>query len=135
VSGHAPGEDRAISLRRHELRTPVNHIIGYADLLAEDATELGLATRLDALHSIGALGRQVLELVDEIAAAEEPAALRGRLLAALGAVLAACDALESDAGGDDAAGLRRDLAKVRAACDRLESLTAAPPPDELPPVA
>ncbi len=136
MSGQGPRDARTISLRRHELRTPVNHIIGYADLLAEDAKDLGLAERLAALQSLGVLGRQVLGLVDQLAAADDTVALRVQLLEALAAVLATCDALEGEAGGADADGLGRDLAKVRTACDRLKSLTAEPPRlGERPPVA
>ena len=46
---------------RHELRTPVNHLIGYAELLLEedDASETDVA----ALEAVRACAREVLELV------------------------------------------------------------------------
>ena len=46
---------------RHELRTPVNHLIGYTELLLEeDGLEAVLVTRLEAIRSIA---RQVLLLL------------------------------------------------------------------------
>jgi class 3 adenylate cyclase len=49
---------------RHELRTPVNHLIGYAELLLE---EEGLAgAHVAQLEAIRAVARQVLELVPGI---------------------------------------------------------------------
>ncbi len=46
---------------RHELRTPVNHLIGYAELLLEedDADEADI----EALEAVRGLAREVLELV------------------------------------------------------------------------
>jgi class 3 adenylate cyclase len=46
---------------RHELRTPVNHLIGYAELLLEedDADEVDV----EALEAVRGLAREVLELV------------------------------------------------------------------------
>ncbi|MGH8311558.1 MAG: histidine kinase dimerization/phospho-acceptor domain-containing protein, partial [Steroidobacteraceae bacterium] len=46
---------------RHELRTPVNHLIGYAELLLE---EPGLPpASIAALEAVRSISRQVLELV------------------------------------------------------------------------
>ncbi len=50
---------------RHQLRTPLNHIIGYTEILLED---LGIDGREDAGHPLIAIlnsGRQVLELVQK----------------------------------------------------------------------
>ncbi|MGS7457448.1 histidine kinase dimerization/phospho-acceptor domain-containing protein, partial [Mycobacterium tuberculosis] len=37
---------------RHELRTPINHIIGYSEILEEDVTEMGQLIFLDDLKRI-----------------------------------------------------------------------------------
>lgn len=49
---------------RHELRTPVNHLIGYAELLLEE--EDLTSTNVAQLEGIRAFARQVLELVPGI---------------------------------------------------------------------
>jgi adenylate cyclase len=80
---------------RHELRTPVNHLIGYAELLLE---ETGLPREsIEQLQGIRAIARQVLELVPGIldadgAAGESAARLRvyvGELQASTSALRAA----------------------------------------------
>ena len=50
----------------HELRTPLNAIIGYSELLAEDAGDRGDAASLADLEKIGAAGRHLLGLINEI---------------------------------------------------------------------
>jgi signal transduction histidine kinase len=37
--GDAPLSPEAVSELRHELRTPVNHIVGYTEMLLEDAPD------------------------------------------------------------------------------------------------
>ncbi|MBA2239901.1 MAG: response regulator [Solirubrobacterales bacterium] len=53
---------------RHELRTPVNHILSYARLVHEEAAELGLADLLPHLEVIAAAGQQALALIDDLLA-------------------------------------------------------------------
>ncbi|MDO9412065.1 MAG: response regulator [Pseudolabrys sp.] len=50
----------------HELRTPLNAIIGYSELLAEDAGDRGDTAGLADLEKIGAAGRHLLGLINEI---------------------------------------------------------------------
>ncbi len=50
----------------HELRTPLNAIIGYSELLAEDAGDRGDSASLADLEKIGAAGRHLLGLINEI---------------------------------------------------------------------
>jgi sigma-B regulation protein RsbU (phosphoserine phosphatase) len=49
----------------HELRTPVNHIVGYAELLEEQADDRGLAQLLPDLQKIADAGRTWLGLMEE----------------------------------------------------------------------
>jgi CheY-like chemotaxis protein len=53
---------------RHELRTPINAIIGYSEMLLEDAADTGADTTV--LAQVRAGGRELLAHVEEILAAE-----------------------------------------------------------------
>ncbi len=50
---------------RHELRTPINAVIGYSEMLVEDAAP-GQAELVADLHKILAAGRRLLELIEDI---------------------------------------------------------------------
>jgi len=50
----------------HEFRTPLNVIIGYADMLRENVTEHGLDAVLGDLDKISGAGRELLELVNDV---------------------------------------------------------------------
>ena len=53
-----------ISNLRHELRTPVNQIVGYCEMLLEDAAEPQHASRQQPLRNALAAVREVLKLID-----------------------------------------------------------------------
>src|SRR3954451_22740796 len=50
---------------RHELRTPINHIIGYSELLLEVAEESGYPALLADLEKIRTAGAELGALVNE----------------------------------------------------------------------
>jgi diguanylate cyclase (GGDEF)-like protein len=60
---------------RHELRTPVNHILGYSELLIEDAGERHLEAFVPAFQQIQSGGRQLLEFI-QTALAEKTDSVR-----------------------------------------------------------
>ena len=60
-AAHAPG-----SALRHDLRTPVNQIIGYSEMLDEDAQEAGQDKMSADLKRIGQAARSLLGLIDRI---------------------------------------------------------------------
>jgi signal transduction histidine kinase len=49
---------------RHNLRTPINHILGYAEMLIEDASDSHAATALDALRHVHSAARGALSEVN-----------------------------------------------------------------------
>jgi len=51
---------------RHKLRTPLNHIIGYSEMLLEDADENRLESFADDLRKIHAAGKQLLAEINEL---------------------------------------------------------------------
>ena len=122
-----PTDPRAAGRLRHELRTPVSQILGYAELLIEDASDLGREDRAAVLEGVRTSGKRALELVDRIAAADGPAAAEpvGRLLADLAGIAAACDFLAAGVvEGAAAGGFLTDLARIRTACEKLAGRVA-----------
>lgn len=49
----------------HDLRTPLSQIVGYSELLVEQAQEAGDAAYVADLHKIGAAGYRILQLIDQ----------------------------------------------------------------------
>jgi DNA-binding response OmpR family regulator len=60
--------DATLSLAetRHKLRTPLNHIIGYSEMLLEDADEHRLESFAADLRKIHAAGKQLLTEINEL---------------------------------------------------------------------
>jgi class 3 adenylate cyclase len=51
---------------RHELRAPLNAIIGYSEMLMEDAEDIGLQDFIPDLQKIQSAGKEMLEVVNKI---------------------------------------------------------------------
>jgi DNA-binding response OmpR family regulator len=60
-------ENQALSLAnvRHTLRTPLNHIIGYSEMLLEEAGDRGLEAFIADLQKIHKAGKQLLGFINE----------------------------------------------------------------------
>ena len=56
------------SKARHDLRTPLNHIIGYGEMLLEDAEDEGNADLAEGLDKIRGWGRRILKLFGRLTA-------------------------------------------------------------------
>jgi signal transduction histidine kinase len=50
----------------HELRTPMNAIIGYSELLKEEAEEMNVTDFIGDLDKIGSAGRHLLDMINDI---------------------------------------------------------------------
>jgi len=59
------GHDTALSNIRHNLRTPLNQIIGYSEMLQEEGEDLGLDAYVPDLQKIRAAGTQLLALIND----------------------------------------------------------------------
>ena len=56
----------SLSQLRHDLRTPINAILGYSDILLEDLPESGDRTSISPLKKIHACGQQLLTLINTL---------------------------------------------------------------------
>jgi DNA-binding response OmpR family regulator len=59
------GHDTVLSNIRHNLRTPLNQIIGYSEMLQEEGEDLGLDAYVPDLQKIHSAGNQLLTLINE----------------------------------------------------------------------
>ncbi|WP_207482831.1 PAS domain S-box protein [Arenibaculum pallidiluteum] len=50
----------------HELRTPLSAVIGYSEMLEEEAEDLGAETMLEDLRKIGSNARHLLSLINDV---------------------------------------------------------------------
>jgi signal transduction histidine kinase len=77
--GAAPGHELAsMTLRviKHELRTPINHIIGYSEMLIEDLASGSDAAGLAAMQVVLASGKEMLAMVNaQVSGAGDPESL------------------------------------------------------------
>ncbi|HXY69000.1 MAG TPA: response regulator, partial [Gemmatimonadales bacterium] len=113
---------QALSALRHDLRTPVNQIIGYCEMLLEDAGDAGLAARRGALEEALAAVRDALVTIDRAlpsgrgdVRAVEAETLSDTLRVPRDKILRATDALLTDADRAFVA----DVRKIRSAAERL----------------
>ncbi len=107
---------------RHDLLTPDSHILGYAEMLREQATELGLVPCLEDLVRIEAAGRQLVQCIrDDLHPERLPGTalafreLHARWRTPLHHVTGYCALLLELAETGPAAALAPDLQKIQAA--------------------
>jgi signal transduction histidine kinase len=81
-----PFSGDAIKHLRHDLRTPINHILGYTEMLLEDYEGGGIDGAAQSLQEIHAGGRTLLDCIQGSlgetfgsVTAEQLEALRGRV--------------------------------------------------------
>ncbi len=107
----------ALAELRHDLRTPLNHIIGYSEMLLEDERRPGLEEVLRAARealglinaTLGVAGAGTSDVAKLYGALQEP---RGRIVAAISALL--------PAAGDGRDGtFTADLRRILGAAERL----------------
>lgn len=64
--GTADEVEAASARIRHDLRTPVNAILGYSEMLIEDASTSGQEGAIDDLKRIHGAGQKLLSVIDDI---------------------------------------------------------------------
>ena len=122
MTGSAPS---GVSELRHDLRTPVNHIVGYAEMLLEESLEPSAAGRKHALEETLGAAREVLGIIDQNLSASrsdvsprELAGLYDSLREPQGRILRAMrDLLTSEGASDES--FRQDVERIVKAAERL----------------
>ena len=121
-----PGTPLGVGELRHDLRTPVNHIVGYTEMLLEDTEDPAFAACRSSLEEILSASREVLLLINaalpptrtEVSSAELAALYKSmgvpqaKILAAIRSLLASPTAPP----GDD---FPQDLLRIKAAAEKL----------------
>jgi CheY-like chemotaxis protein len=133
VSGNGlPAE--ALAELRHDLRTPLNHVIGYAEMLLEDATGADAADARTQLESTLAAAREALGLINATlgtakgAGREDVARLYEALRPPRGRIMAAAAALLAGPGASAEGTFTADVRKILSAAERLVPSGAPAPP-------
>ncbi|HYW06348.1 MAG TPA: histidine kinase dimerization/phospho-acceptor domain-containing protein [Longimicrobium sp.] len=73
MTGADHGDGHALSpAMLHDLRTPLGHMIGYAEMLAERAEDAGDERSMPELRKISAAGYRMLALIEQIFTAPPP---------------------------------------------------------------
>lgn len=124
---------RCIRLR-HDLRTFVNNITGYGELVSEEADERGLTRVLDRLQELQGACKLIVEYLtafawvpdaDGDADADHYRPLETELLAFAARVLRLVDRLQDEATQAGGEALLPDLARIKRAAAELERRAAA----------
>ena len=121
-----------VSAFRHDLRTPVNHIVGYCELLLEEAADDADDTRRAGLRASIATAREVLAMIEGALPASgagvteaDVAALRERMRVPHDRIMHAMEGLHPTGTAVPAAGFGADVAKVRRATGQLLAVDRA----------
>jgi class 3 adenylate cyclase/CheY-like chemotaxis protein len=130
-------DPKSISHLRHDLHTPLNHILGYSELLLEGTTEGPVAVLQPGLHGLLEQARGLIALVDQAIGRTrredeiDLKRLRSDAVAPTRAIVDTAERLRKTADGIGAAEESRDLERVVSAARVLEELIAtavlAPP--------
>jgi adenylate cyclase len=118
-----------LSKLRHALRTPLNQIIGYTEMLMESAEENRSASLLRELKKIHTAGGQLLALLNDALAPWKIETgkidllmMRQEMVAPLNAVISLSEICATDASVSETPGIGDDLGKIRQAARNLFAL-------------
>ncbi len=118
-----------LSKLRHSLRTPLNQIIGYSEMLMESAEENNVTTVLTDLKRIHTAGGQLLALINDALAPWKIetgkidfSGMRREMRTPLNAVIGYAELCLDEARDDHHAELVKDLEKILRAAKNLLSL-------------
>jgi adenylate cyclase len=117
-------KDETLSEARHNLRTPINHILGYSEMLMEDAEDQGKQQLLDDFRQIVEDGKLALAIINGAltpatneVGEPELRAMHNALLAPVNQILAQVCRFEPELAS-------ADLVKIRTAAERLLAMSS-----------
>ncbi len=123
-------DHEGLSKLRHALRTPLNQVIGYSELLMETAAETGTTALIPELKRIHSGGGELLALINDALAAwkieagkVDFAALRENLRSPLGSVIILTGDSLGKARTAGQAAIAKDLEKILHAAQNLLNLS------------
>lgn len=129
-----PADATSLSEVRHELRTYLNHIVGYAGLVLEQAEESGARqTRRSADASLEAAGDMtgaVADLLRSLVAGDRAACaelINKRVQPAAVRIIRAMELASAEAASMDAPTMAADVVRVSAACRHMMNAVAGGP--------
>jgi adenylate cyclase len=118
--------ETALSNIRHSLRTPLNQIIGYSEMLQEEAEDFGLQAYTPDLAKIRAAGAQLLGLINDSLSTPrlesgklDLDALQRECRTMLDLIIGYCELCQEDATEEKQGAFLADLKKIRVAADTL----------------
>lgn len=109
MSDQDPGQAPAVPRRKsllHDLKTPLNQIIGYAEMLEEEAQDDGRTADVETLVKISKAGRRLSEMLE---VAFDPARAQARVEAAAGQASGVAEAQKPGSEEPTARGVGRLL--------------------------
>jgi class 3 adenylate cyclase/CheY-like chemotaxis protein len=116
----------ALAHLRHDLRTPLNHIIGYTEMLLEDETQEDAAGFGPGLRRVHDHARRVLKLINEMVRADAGEVdlphLSAQLSDPLASIVSEVDSLAAQAKHTGAQREAQDLHRIATAAAELQSV-------------
>ncbi|MDR3633766.1 MAG: hypothetical protein P4L84_08010 [Isosphaeraceae bacterium] len=114
---------------RHDLLTPLNHIMGYSEMLQEEAGESGLSVLSAGVRSILDLAKDISALINRFVPAgheaytpRQLAELQPLLSALTGRIVEQCELVRAHREIAAQETITADLGRVRDAADRLAGI-------------
>ena len=119
-------KQKLVTMMRHELRTSINHIVGYSEILQEEAEEQGQLGFIPDLQRIRVASGDLLRYVEERLDSantdfdrKSVGQLRHELRTPLNPIIGYAEMLEEDAEEQGLSYFIPDLQKIRSAAQRL----------------
>ena len=112
-------KDEGLSQVRHNLRTPINHILGYGEMLMEDAEDQGRDALLPDLKQVIDDGKLALAIINGALTPATNEVGEGPLRAMRDALAEPVSRILENVGRFEAEIASEDVGKIRAAAERL----------------
>ena len=111
---------------KHQLRTPLNHILGYCEMLIDEAQEAGLENVLPDLERIHCAGRHLLGVINDLFHPEKalvyrnnPTLLDHEVRTPLNQIIGYAEMLQEEVKGSGSASFGADLGRIHSAARQL----------------